>query len=103
MIEILASVALVLSLVAFAGCAILLIKREDNANAEQQVRALSLEVADVVDRLQTWQRRDAARIRRSSGAPADELSGHEPVQQSLGLVPAGKDALRATEIGRAHV
>lgn len=93
--EILAVAALILSVLSAAGVALLISKREDHANVESKIRTIELELADLVDRLSVWQRRDAARQRRLPGGTPDELGGPQPVQHQLGLVPTGKDQLRA--------
>lgn len=103
--EILASVALLLSLISAAGVALLLFKREDFANVESQLRTLKLELADVVDRLSVWQRRDAARSRSVGGRASNEQSGLFPDQHSEGISAAatgtaGKNALRAVARSR---
>jgi hypothetical protein len=92
--------ALVLSLCSLVVAILLFLHREDTHAIESKQRTLELELADVVDRLSVWQRRDAARGRKVAGPPADELGGSEPVQHQLGLVPSGKDALRATARAR---
>jgi hypothetical protein len=81
MYEIAASIALVLSLLSAAGVAMLILKREDHANLESKLRNVELELADIVDRLTVWQRRDAGRQRRMAGDAAPEPG--RPVQGEL--------------------
>lgn len=79
----LAVAALVLSLCAVGVTLALYVHREDFTDARSKLRALELETADLVDRLSVWQRRDAARQRRSvDGTAPAELSGPIPDQHA---------------------
>ena len=60
---VLAAVSLVLSLLCLGATVFLILHRVEVDDVRSQVRSLSLDVADVVDRLAIWQRRDAARAR----------------------------------------
>ena len=91
--------ALVLSLAACGASILLLLKRVDHADLASKVRALELETADLVDRLSVWQRRDAARQRRSvEGAAPVELGGPQPDQHAIGGTT--KSELRAVARSR---
>lgn len=91
--------ALVLSLCAAGITLALYVHREDFTDARTKLRALELETADLVDRLSVWQRRDAARQRRSVGGAVDaELGGLQPDQHAV--VPSGRQQLR--EVARAR-
>jgi len=108
MIEILAAVALVLSVVSLGGTIMLILKREDFTNAESNIRTLKLELADVVDRLSVWQRRVASRARSVARTATDEQGGLFPDQHSAGVngVATGSDAkqrLRAVARSRGMI
>jgi hypothetical protein len=105
MIEILAAVALVLSVISCAASAMLIIKREDIHGIESKLRTQELELADVVDRLSVWQRRDAARARTVARGTPNEQGGLFPDQHGAGGDDAGagsaaKQRLRAVARSR---
>lgn len=90
----LVAVSLVFSLAA-AGVAIaLFINRENLHDVIAKQRSIELELADVVDRLSVWQRRDASRARKLVGGTPDEQSGLFADQHGGGNGAAGKAALR---------
>jgi len=78
--------AIALSMASLAVSLVMFVTRErkadDAADIRAKLRALELESADVVDRLSTWQRRDAARQRRMGGAAPDEQGGLFPDQHA---------------------
>ena len=90
---VLATVALVLSLVSTAATVYLILHRVEVDDVRSQQRTLSLEVADLVDRLAVWQRRDAARNR---AVPRDGAPGSGADQAQLFQLdgPARKAAIR---------
>jgi hypothetical protein len=92
---VLGAISLFVSLFSLAACVMLFQNRMETSDVISKVRTLELEVADLVDRLQVWQRRDAARNRRMGGAASAELGGSEPDQHAVGSVPTGKGQLRA--------
>jgi hypothetical protein len=92
---VLGAISLFVSLFSLAACVMLFQNRMETSDVISKVRTLELEVADLVDRLQVWQRRDAARNRRMGGSTADVVGGPEPDQLGQRSVPTGKDHLRA--------
>jgi hypothetical protein len=92
MVEILAAVSLVLSVIACAGTAMLILKREDIHGIESKLRTHELELADVVDRLSQWQRRDASRARSVARGTSDVQGGLFADQHGGGVDGAGQDA-----------
>jgi len=92
MAEILAAVALVLSVISCAASAMLILKREDIHGIESKLRTHELELADVVDRLSQWQRRDASRARSVARGNADEQGRLFPDQHGAGDSDPGPGA-----------
>lgn len=85
----LVSVSLVLSLVACGVTLALFLNREDISDVRSQQRTTTLELADIADRLATWQRRDASRARKVAGTTPDDGGGLFADQHLNGGVPAG--------------
>ena len=99
-----AAISLVLSLVAGGVSVLLFLHKEDIHDVKSKIRGCELELADVVDRLSVWQRRDAARNRKVAGEPADVNGGLFPDQHVGGSGGSmGKAQLRAVARSRGLV
>lgn len=90
-----ATAALILSVCAAGISIMLLLKREDVSAIEAKQRSIELELTDVVDRLQVWQRRDASRQRAVVRNATAELGGSEPDQHGTRPLFPDKNRLRA--------
>lgn len=99
-----AAISLVLSLVAGGVSVLLFLHKEDIHDVKSKIRGCELELADVVDRLSVWQRRDAARNRKVPGEPSNESGGLFPDQHVGGNGGSmGKAQLRAVARSRGLV
>lgn len=88
----LVAVSLVLSIAACGVALTLFLHKESIHDITARQRAIELELADIADRLATWQRRDASRARKVAGPAADDGGGLFPDQHGSGSVSAGSKA-----------
>lgn len=72
-------------------------RKDDDAEIRSKLRNVELETADLVDRLSTWQRRDASRQRRIPSESPDVGGGLFPDQHG-GRPGAGNGLDRKTQL-----
>lgn len=90
--------AVVLSLGASAFTLWRILSTPDNAELRAKVTHLNAEVADLIDRVDSWQRRDKTREARARKAEkSEELDSRAPLS-----APADKAELRRRVFGGAH-